>query len=56
MKSRTHTLKVTVRFDKAITRIEARLEFKDTIHGEHFPSRFQNAETMKIGKVSNVST
>ena len=48
-KSRTHVVKVSVRFDIPITRAEAVAEFRDCVHGGFYPGCFSDAGTMKIG-------
>lgn len=53
MKTRFHEVIVKVRFDKPITRGEATASFRDNIHGEFYPTCFDEsgAETMTITSV-----
>lgn len=44
MKSRTHTVMVTVTFDKPCTRRIALRELKDTIHGNEYCTQFEDSE------------
>ncbi len=53
MKSFTHQVTVSVRFDAAITRGEAVKEFADVIHGEFYPGAFSEAQTLNIGAVKS---
>lgn len=54
-KEKTHEITVKVRFDKPVTKTQARRMFADTVHGEFYPYEGDGAETMvivspKIGK------
>lgn len=43
-KQRSHTVLVTVSFDKACTRAVALRELKDTIHGNEYCTQFEDSE------------
>lgn len=47
-KEKTHEIKVKVRFDKPVTKTQARRMFADTVHGEFYPYEGDGAETMRI--------
>ena len=57
MKSRTHEITVTVRFDKPTTRRHAVAEFRDVVHGEFYPyaPNATDPETMRITSVRSAS-
>ncbi len=55
MKSKSHQVTVTVRFDKAITRSEAVKEFADVIWGEFYPGAFSEAGAMRVQAVKSAS-
>lgn len=44
MKERTHTLVLTVRFDKKCTKAHAAREVRDCIHGEFYPTQRDDDE------------
>lgn len=55
-KARKHTFTITVTFDKACTASHALREVADTIHGEFYPTQFEDSDpglyrVNKIGRV-----
>jgi hypothetical protein len=53
--TKVHELIVKVRFDKPCSRAFAVSEFRDIIHGEFYPTQYNddNPETMKIAGVKS---
>lgn len=57
MKSRTHTFKITVTFDKRCSVSHALREVKDTIHGEFYPTQRSDEEpgSYRVRKIARSS-
>jgi hypothetical protein len=53
-KARTHTLKITVTFDKACTPAHAAREARDCIHGEFYPFQRDTRSDPGIFKVKTI--
>lgn len=53
MKTQTHTLLITVRFDKKCTARVARRNVKDCIHGDFYPTAYEDDEPDKF-KVTSI--
>ena len=47
-KSKIQEITVKLRFDKPVTKAQARRMFADTVHGEFYPYEGDGAESMKI--------
>lgn len=52
-KEKVHTLTIKIRFDKAITKTQAKAEFRDSIYGIFYPGFYSDAETMRIINVKS---
>ncbi len=55
--TKVHDILVRVRFDKSISRTAAVAAFRDNVHGEFYPTAYNDsdAETMNIKKVGSAA-